>query len=45
MQLEKLLGETLEEQELMPNLRQYLYSKYGAQRGQAREFSPDTEIA
>jgi hypothetical protein len=45
MQLEKLLGETLEDNELIPNLRQYLYDKYGAQRGAVRDRATDSEPA
>jgi hypothetical protein len=45
MQLEKLLGETVEDKELMPNLRQYLYDKYGTQRCLARDRAVDSELA
>lgn len=38
MQLEKLLGDTVEHKEVIPNLRQYLYDKYGNQRTASREF-------
>lgn len=45
MQLEKLLGETIEEKELISNLRQYLYSKYGHQRSAPRSQGAEAEIA
>ena len=45
MQLEKLTGEEVEEQELMPNLRQYLYSKYGTQLTPVRDRNAETETA
>ena len=45
MQLEKLLGETIEEKELISNLRQYLYGKYGHQRSAPRSQEAEVEIA
>jgi hypothetical protein len=44
IQLEKLIGDTVEDKELMPNLRQYLYDKYGSQRSQGHERSTETEL-
>lgn len=45
MQLEKLLGETVEDKELIPNLRQYLYDKYSAQRSSVHDRATDDELA
>lgn len=44
IQLEKLLGDTVEDKELMPNLRQYLYDKYGSQRSPSHERSAEAEL-
>ncbi len=43
-QLENLLGDTVEDKEVIPNLRQYLYDKYGSQRATAHERSPEAEL-
>ncbi len=45
MQLEKLLGESVEEKELVSNLRRYLYSKYSCQRSTTREQNSEIETA
>ncbi len=43
-QLENLLGDTLEERELIPNLRQYLYAKYGGQKTARAERNAEAEF-
>lgn len=43
-QLEKLLGDPVDDQELIPNLRQYLYDKYGNQRVAAHERITEAEL-
>ena len=39
MQLEKLMDRTVEDKELIPRLREYLYSKYGQQRAAETEMA------
>jgi len=45
LQLEKVLGDTVQDEELIPNLRQYLYEKYGSQRSSGHERATETDLS